>query len=148
MNYSSSKVLSLDVGMRRIGIAIGDSQTGFIFPREAVDQKQGDPILKLLKIIKEDSISKLVVGLPLNSDSSENDQCKYTRKFADKIIDKINDKESIELIYVNEYGTSLEAKHRFTTMDFDKSIKKGTIDSTSASIILETYFNSIKNNND
>ena len=125
--------MALDVGKRIIGVAIASMETGLVFPRDAIDQKSNG-IGQVLKIIKEEGIGKLIVGLPLNSDGSENEQCDYTKKFIKSL--KL---ESIEVHYINEYGTSKEAEHRFKSMAFDKTIKRGTIDSTSASIILETF---------
>ncbi len=84
-----SKILALDVGKRRIGLAIGNVPLQMAFPREAIDTNLEDPFEFLVKLIGEESIAKLIVGLPLNSDGSENAQCVYTRDFIQKLLKKI-----------------------------------------------------------
>ena len=133
-----SKILALDVGKRRIGLAVGEPEMKLVFPREALDSQLEDPFQSLVNLIEEESVRKLVVGLPLNSDGTENDQCAYTRDF----IADLQKKTIVEVEFINEYATTKEAKQRFQHYGA-KGVKRNRIDSTAALIILEAYFNKL-----
>ena len=135
-----SKILALDVGDRRIGLAIGLPEQEMVFPREAIDTKQVEPLSFLLELISNEDIKILVVGLPLNADGSENEQCRKTRDF----VRKLNKIVDLPMNYVNEYASSKEANNIFASYDARKQIKPGVIDSSAASIILDSYFQKIK----
>jgi putative Holliday junction resolvase len=78
-----SRLLAIDVGERRIGLAIADTETGSIRQlatiRRATSARDGRTIAR---VVAEQAIDELVVGLPLNSDDSEGPQAQLTRDWA------------------------------------------------------------------
>ena len=134
------KILALDVGDRRIGVAIGLLEQEMIFPRDAIDTKVSEPTQAIANLIASDNITMLIVGLPLNSDGSENEQCLKTREF----VKKLNKIVDLPMSYVNEYASSKEANNIFASFGARKQIKPGVIDSSAASIILDSYFQKLK----
>jgi putative Holliday junction resolvase len=125
------KIIALDVGEKRIGVAVSDTSLNVVFPREAIFDNHASEIHKL---IKAENADVLLVGLPLNSDGSESLQAVKVRKFIDTL-----GKTPAKIEYISEYGSTLEAQQRFRSLGFDRKIKKGVIDSTAAALLLETY---------
>lgn len=78
-----SRLLAIDVGERRIGLAVADTRTAAVRPlatiRRADDARDG---AVLARVVAEHRIDELVVGLPLNMDGSEGRQAAITREWA------------------------------------------------------------------
>lgn len=133
------KVLALDVGQKRIGVAISDflciaSSEQYLVIR---DEKAVEEIKNLCR---ENHVKKIVVGLPLNMDGTMGEQAKDCQNFA-KNFDNFED---IEIIFEDERLTSVESEEILSrsrrwkkNRKFKK--KKGLIDMYSASIILNQY---------
>lgn len=140
MDKQIEKILALDVGEKFIGLAVAFMEDNLVLPKKALRYDQSSVDI-LIKMLVDEKIDLLVVGLPLNSDLSENDQSKFTKKFVEKIRKKLESSSTQLLIeYENEYGSTKEAKQRFKIESSNKAaFKKEAIDSTSASIILESY---------
>ncbi len=128
-------ILGLDIGNKRIGVAFGYEELKQAFPKDALDIK--DAILNLSNIIKKENIKKCVIGLALGENNEETTISKDTRNFANKL----KETSDIEIIFVDEYLSSLEAKERLNIKSKDKKTREsGVVDSYSACIILERYF--------
>lgn len=126
----SMKLASIDVGLKRIGIAIclnGNT----VIPQNAILRKNRNQAARDINIfLKEWEIEKLVVGLPKDGSSSEEME-RRIKHFVSLLA------LNIEVAYQDEQGSSLEAKE-LTMGDF-KHKKDGRLDSVAAKIILERY---------
>jgi putative Holliday junction resolvase len=60
------RVLGLDVGERRIGVAVSDPERRFALPLQSIDRKAGDTMEAIASYVREDEIEEVVVGLPLS----------------------------------------------------------------------------------
>lgn len=129
---ASLNILALDVGERRVGIALANSIARLSSPYKTLNES--DQILSdIEKIIHEESISFIVVGLPRNLDGLETDQTQYVRKFSDGLQDLIK----IPLYFEDEALSSVRAKE---TLESDnKPYKKEDIDSLAACYILDDF---------
>jgi putative Holliday junction resolvase len=126
------KLASLDIGLKRIGLAISLDEK-LVFPQNAIfrrDTKQA--ISEIVKFLEEWGIEKVIVGLPKGG-SSEEEMTREIKSFIDKLLKRI----TIEVEYQNEYGSSKEAKEM--TKGVFRHKKDGKIDSISAKIILERW---------
>ena len=124
------KFASLDIGLKRIGIAVC-LQSGIVTPQNAIirrnrNQAANDVDEFLLKW----EINTLVIGLPKGGSSSEEME-RRIKHFVSLL------KFSGEIFYQDEYGSSLEAKEMMKGITKQK--KDGKIDSIAAKIILERY---------
>lgn len=130
-------LLALDIGEVRIGVAIKRKLDPNIIPMIALPRAQNQGLKKILEIIKEESIDLLVVGLPLSESNEETDQSKNTRSY----VDRIRKRSDINVVFIDEYCSSLEAVERLNlnSRDQRKVRESGKIDSMAASIILEYY---------
>jgi len=126
------RIISLDWGLRRCGVAVSDENRDFTFTRPQLYIKTQEELIdSVLGIIKEDKISGIVIGLPLYSDGSESDTTKKVREFADSLSKKTN----LPIIFVEENLTSSAAQEEIGRKSISKI--KQELDSVSAKIILE-----------
>jgi putative holliday junction resolvase len=104
-----TRLLGVDLGRSRVGLAVGDSLTGSIQPlptiRRGDDDRDSDVIGRL---VVEQGVSELVVGLPRNMDGSEGPQAAETRAWGDAIAARL----SIGVCYRDERLTSERAEVR------------------------------------
>lgn len=125
------KVMALDVGTKRIGIALSDYLL-MLANGHSYITRDDKSLEKIYKIAKENNVKKIVIGLPLNMDDTEGNQAKDCRDFASKI-------EGYEIIFEDERLTSDTAEQNLREKKIDFRKDKGLVDIESACIILEQY---------
>lgn len=126
------RIIGIDWGLRRCGIAVSDENRGFSFVRPQIFIKNQDELIqKILKIINDDKIVGIVLGLPLHADGSDSDTTKQVREFADKLSNNTN----IPIVFIEENLTSHAAQEEIGCKNITKI--KQELDSESARIILE-----------
>jgi len=124
------KLASIDVGLKRIGIAICLSNN-IVIPQTAILRKNRNQAARDVNtFLKEWEIEKLVVGLPKDASSSE--EMERRIKHFVSLLDL-----AIPIAYQDEQSSSVEAKE--LTKGVFKHTKDGKIDSIAAKIILERY---------
>ena len=126
-------LMCLDVGTRRIGVALADSAIKIAVPFTTVEvDDDRTEIDEISKIIGREKINILVVGLPRNLSGEETAQSAYTKKFAAQFelqVDKI--------VFQDESLTSVQAENLLKS--YKKPYSKGDIDMNAAAIILQDY---------
>lgn len=132
------KVMALDIGTKRIGIALSDyllmlADGHSYIPREPEE----NALESIKKIAKENHVEKIVVGLPLNMDGTKGFQAENCEEFASKIKD-------FEVIFEDERLTSDTAEENLRNKKIDFRKDKGLVDIESACIILEQYLSRTK----
>ena len=136
-----NRILGIDYGQRRIGLAISDPLNIIAKPMTFLDTKDDiDIINHLQKIIKDKKITKLVVGLPLNMKGKDSAQTKLTRDFADLLKSKIN----LPIYFQDERLSSITAKKILIQQDKSPSRNKGFIDEIAAAVFLQEYLDTNK----
>ncbi len=121
---------SIDVGLKRIGVAIC-LQSDIVTPLEAVIRKNRNQAARdISKVLEEWKIEKLIVGVPKGG-SSEDEMTRRVEHF----VSLLDFKGEIE--YQDEYGSSQEAKELMRGVT--KNRRDGKLDSLAAKIILERY---------
>ena len=86
-----NRILGIDYGERRVGLAISDPLNIFAKPFSTIDRKSNtDYIQDLLKIIDENGIKEIVVGLPLNMKGVDSKQTTIVRNFVQELKSKTN----------------------------------------------------------
>lgn len=125
--------MALDVGTKRIGIALSDfllmlANGHSYIPREPEDKA----IETIYKIAKDNHVQKIVVGIPLNMDGTKGFQAENCEEFASKL-------KGYEIIFEDERLTSDTAEENLRAKKIDFRKDKGLVDIESACIILEQY---------
>ena len=125
------KVMALDIGTKRIGIALSDYLLMLANGHSYIQrQPENKALEEIHKIAKENNVKKIVIGIPYNMDGTQGTQdCK---DFASKI-------HGFEIIYEDERLTSDAAEENLRAKKIDFRKDKGLVDIESACIILEQY---------
>lgn len=133
------KILALDVGEKRVGIATSDALGVGVWPQKTfLRQGSENDFEKLAELIEEQEPQLIVVGLPLNMNGTEGPQAKKVRQFVTALQKKI----SVEVQYCDERLTSWEAESRLAEKGIKGKKKKEEVDSLAACLILEDYLRS------
>ncbi len=129
------KLASIDVGLKRIGVAIC-LDSSIVIPLNAIMRKNRNQASKEVReFLIEWEIDKLIVGLPKDAQSSEEMERRIKHFVSLLAID-------IPIAYQDEQSSSIEAKE--LTKGIFKHKKDGKIDSIASQIILERYLSSTK----
>ncbi len=132
------KVLSIDYGLKRIGLAIGDTELKIAVPKGTIKSDVRAPE-KIAEIVRKGKIKTVVLGLPLTPSGKEGQRAKLVREFASRLKEAIPE---VEIVLWDERYTTLEARSRLGNSSTVKR-KKGVLDAISAQIILEEYLLSL-----
>ncbi|WP_199611408.1 Holliday junction resolvase RuvX [Flocculibacter collagenilyticus] len=129
--------LAFDFGTKSIGIAVGQEITASATPVTAIKARDGIPNWDdIEKIINEWQPDVLVVGLPLNMDGTTQEVTYRAKKFGNRLHAKFK----VPLEMHDERLSTADAKaDLFSTGGF-KNLSKGNVDSASACVILESWF--------
>lgn len=127
------RILALDIGGKRVGLAISDELKMIASPLRYVGAKELEVVVKAE--IEKYEIDKLVVGFPRNMDGSEGSLAGYVRDIAEKLRKIVGAKA--EVVLADETLTSVEAEKRLK--ERKKDYQKGDIDAEAAAVILENY---------
>ncbi|MCY7418943.1 MAG: Holliday junction resolvase RuvX [Chloroflexi bacterium] len=104
-----SRLLGIDLGTRRIGVALGDTTTGQARPLVTLARRGIEhDAASLRRLALEQGVQELVVGLPLSLDGSEGPQATYTRDWAAAIARLTG----LCITWQDERHTSQDAEHR------------------------------------
>ena len=138
---SQGRVIGLDWGQRRCGVAVSDETRSFVFVRPQINVKtQQELVNAVMKLIKEEDVTGIVVGLPLYSDGSDSDTTKKVREFADLLAVQTD----IPILFVEENFNSMVAQQEMGKTSVAKI--KQELDSLSAQVILENAISLSKRN--
>lgn len=125
------RLLGLDFGSKRVGYAVTDEEQSIAFPRGILEWKsENDFLEKLRKIIDEEHIGGVVIGLPLGEENEETETSTRLRKLGEKI--------GVPVFYVDEFLSTDEALAKIPFRR-DRQKKRGIVDAVSAQLILERY---------
>lgn len=129
------RVIGLDHGAKRIGVAVGDTETGMAFARAAIRRRSLDRDLATLnELCRSEGAALLVIGLPLNMDGSEGEQAAAARAFGEAVAGI-----GLEVAFEDERLTSWEARERLAASGSQPRRESGRVDSAAARLILQQY---------
>lgn len=131
-------ILAFDYGTRYIGVAVGQSITGGAKILKALKANDGIPDWEDIKsLINEWRPDQLVIGLPLNMDGSPSAMTSRAEKFARRLHGRFG----LPVATMDERLSSFEAKGEIIERTSSRDFKKQNVDSLSAKLILESWFN-------
>ena len=131
-----SRVMALDYGERKIGVALSDALQMISYPYKTIDRKKTPNYIGEIKnIIEYKEVGSIVVGYPISMSGQETKQTKITMDFINELKNKI----SIEVFKYDERLSSKEAVRYLQNQNIKTGHNKEKIDQISASIILEQF---------
>ena len=130
------RILGLDFGNKRIGISISDPSNIFALPHAIYFRENIQKDIDHINSISEsNSISKIIIGLPLSLDGQENIRTKKTREFAKKLSSSL----SLDYYFQDErFSTAVVTKEMRKNSLSNKKIKKH-VDHSAAAYILQGF---------
>jgi putative Holliday junction resolvase len=134
------RVLAIDVGKRRVGLAISDSTGTLARPLVTLTVDSGHAVDRVAHEIaqlasEDDGVSEIVVGRPVRLDGSPGDQTVHVEAF----IAALQTRTAIPIRTADERLTSREAESRLAVTERDWRKRKKTLDAAAAAIFLQEY---------
>lgn len=134
------RLLCIDLGDKRTGLAVGDTQTRIASPAGVLEvpmsQRQGDALLAaLVAAVAEHGAKELIVGLPINMDGTEGPRAKQARAYGQRLTAATG----LPVHYQDERLTSSHADWQMARTGMTHGEKKGRRDSLAAAAILGDY---------
>jgi len=133
------RVMGLDIGDRRIGVALSDPGARIAQPYATIDRNKENAIERLQSIVKENDVGVIVVGLPLNMNGSEGIQAERTRAFVNELREAIPD---VDLTFRDERLTSVASENVLIESGMRREKRKKHRDRVAATLILQNYLES------
>lgn len=133
-----TKILGVDYGLRRLGVAISDERWKIALPLTTIDRNDIDFISALRRIITEHNVCRIVIGLPIALSGDESKMSIIARKFAEDVYQL-----GVEVVFQDERLTSTEARKTILSFGEKPSRRKADVDRIAATLILQTYLDSI-----
>jgi putative Holliday junction resolvase len=130
------RILGIDLGERRIGLAVSDSLGITAQGLKTIQiQKPEDRYTKIMEIIKENKVERLVFGLPKNMNGSLGPQARKVQEYAQKLGQLTN----LPIDFEDERLSTVRAEQVLLEADQSRAKRKKSIDRLSAVIILQSY---------
>ncbi len=146
MSPHKGPVLALDIGRKRIGMAITDSLGWGAQGLETLERRGlREDLDRLMRIVRERKVRRIVAGLPVHMSGEESPMAAECRKVAAKL----GALTGVEVVMLDERLTSVEAEERLAARGWSlermlKEKKRGTVDQMAAMVLLEDYLRSME----
>lgn len=124
-------IVCLDVGEKRIGVAVADTGVKIAVPFETIEV-DGNEVAAIAKIVLTEDVNVIVIGYPRNQSGEATAQTQYVETFAEKLKDLAAD-----IVFQDESLTSVIAEQQLSA--HNRPFSKGDIDAQAAAIILQDY---------
>ena len=130
-----SRILSIDFGKIRIGLAISDPLKIIARPLMVLKNNGEDSLKKIAEIISENHVEKIVIGLPLNLEGEETIRSGEVRKFADAL----KSKTDVGIEFWDERYSSIEAEEVLKELGYTVKESRSNVDKIAAAVILKNF---------
>ena len=148
MNDNQTRIMALDVGDARIGVALSDKLKLTAQPYQAVEAVGLKNFFSLLKaIVQNEQVDTIVIGLPKNLNGQVDHQGERVIKFYNKFkayLAKELPERKIEIILWDERFSTAQAERVIAGSGLKNKQRSRALDNISAAIILESFMNSQK----
>src|SRR5437867_3293261 len=133
------RILGIDYGQKRIGVAISDEMAIVATPVGNVQENGiNAAVAAIAKMVAERSVGKIVVGLPRNMDGSIGPKARETQAFVEKLKARV----SVPIQMWDERLTTKAAERAMIEADISRKKRRENIDKMAAQLILQSYLDS------
>ena len=130
------KIMGIDYGDARTGVAISDLLCSIVGSTYVIPSRNTEKaIADIVKLIQDNGVGELVVGLPKNMNGTEGPRAELCREFAAKL----EEVTGLPVILWDERRTTVEAHNILSMHNYHGQKRKNTVDAVAASLILEDY---------
>lgn len=135
------RIMALDVGDRKIGVAVSDSLLLTAQARPTLERKNLESdLLRLAQIAEDDEVSTIVVGKPIHMDGRESRQSDKVARFARNLSKHLG----LPVIFQDERLTSFAAEQHLEEMGLNWRKRREHVDKIAAMFILQEFLDSRK----
>lgn len=136
MSSEPGRVLALDVGERRIGVALSDPTRTLASPLTTIRAVPRSTALKrILTLVRDYEVTGLVIGLPLTMNGDVGPQATLVQQFVDELRPLLD----IPIFFVDERLTTVAAERMMIDLKIKPEQRRARIDEVAASIILQDF---------
>lgn len=130
------KIMGIDYGDARTGVAVSDLLCSIVGTTYVVPSRNREKAMAdILRLVKENQVGEIVVGLPKNMDGTEGPRAELCRAFAEELRQASN----LPVAMWDERRTTVEAHNILSAHNYHGQKRKNTVDAVAASLILEGY---------
>ena len=130
------RIMGIDFGDARTGVAVSDLLCSIVGSTCVVPSRNREKaVADIVKIVRENDVGKIVVGLPKNMDGTEGPRAELCRAFAETL----RQATGLEVDMWDERRTTVEAHNILSAHNYHGAKRKNTVDAVAASLILEGY---------
>ena len=129
------RLLAIDYGARRVGLALTDPLKMIASPYRTIIKKNNTNLIEEIeRIIAEEDVELTIIGLPLGMAGQITEQTKKVEEFVDKLTAR-----GIVIKYEDERWSSIAAKRSMKEQNIKSGYNKDLVDQTAAAIFLQQY---------
>ena len=129
------RLLAIDYGARRVGLALSDPLKMIASPYRTIINNNNTILIEEIEtIIAAEDVELTIIGLPLGMAGQKTEQTKKVEEFVDKLIDR-----GIIIKYEDERWSSVAAKRSMKEQNIKSGHNKDLVDQTAAAIFLQQY---------
>lgn len=134
------KILGLDYGKARIGVALSDEMQKIAFPKETIKASYHleKTLEEVVKALKKYQFDEIVIGLPLLMNGQESPMAKEVRDFSEKLSTMIGK----PIIFWDERLTSKQVEKTLIESSVRRKERSASVDTMAAALILQSYLDS------
>ena len=130
------KIMAIDYGDARTGVAISDLLCSIVGSTTVIHSRNQDKTLaELVRLVQEQGVTEIVVGLPKNMDGTEGIRAALCRAFAQRV----QEETGLKVAMWDERRTTMEAHNILSQHNYHGKKRKNTVDAVAAALILEGY---------
>ena len=130
------RIMGIDYGDARTGVAISDLLCSIVGTTTVIHSRRMDKTIEeVCRIVKENDIGEIAVGLPKNMNGTEGPRAELCREFAGKLAEATG----LPVKLWDERRTTVEAHNILNEHNYHGKKRKNTVDAVAASLILEGY---------
>jgi putative Holliday junction resolvase len=130
------RVLGIDHGQKRVGIALSDEDGRIAHPHETIARRDADALLESIAgIVREHGVEEIVVGLPLSLDGKEGASARRARRFAERL----GEKTGLAVVLWDERMSTLAADRALSESGMKSSARRQVVDRVAAALVLQTF---------
>jgi putative Holliday junction resolvase len=131
------RIIGLDLGEKRIGVAAADDRTQVAVPVATVETN-GDPVAAITNLVAEQNADELVVGVPLSLTGAMGPQAERTMQ----VVEALRERIALPVHTWDERMTTAQAKRDLPLRRHTRKIDKGAVDAIAATILLQAFLDS------
>jgi putative Holliday junction resolvase len=132
---SAGRILGLDPGERRIGVAVSDPDGVVALPHSVVDRRGGDAIARIAGLCEEYDVRTIVVGLPTLLSGAEGSAAEAARRLGEEVASATGR----NLVYWDERFTSVQAEQAMLEAGARREERRDRRDMVAAALMLQGY---------